>query len=408
MPVNSVLAPYPTFFDATGAPLENGFIYIGEAGFEARSTPKASFFDEALTIPTGTASGSAVRTSGGVPVNQSGAPAMFYVDGEYSISVCDRNGVLLYSALTPTLVLNAGGAVGPVLWADGSLGAVGGGFVNEPNTGFVRPSANTMQTVIGGVLVSTQTVGGTVFAQPVSGAGFDTGVLAVAEAKDADLTAIAALSGTGIAVRTAGNTWAQRQVTSTDGSIIVTNPAGIGGNINLSTGGPVLLASKTAAASATLDFTEFNNALYSRYLFLVEDILPATNATALRCRVSTNGGVSYDSGASDYAFINEDVQAAGTASGNSAAQDYMEITRPATSNSAGIGGICVDMHVVNAANASARTKFHGTGGYYLSAPAQAAVRFFGQRLAAQDTDAIRFYFSAGNIASGRIRMYGVV
>jgi hypothetical protein len=237
MAVNSVLAPYPTFFDATGAPLENGSIYIGEAGFEARSTPKASFFDDGLTIPTGTASGAAIRTSGGFPVNQSGSPAMFYVDGEYSISVCDRNGVLLYSSLTPTLVLNAGGAVGPVLWADGNLSAVGGGFAGETNTGFVRPSANTMQTVVSGVLVSTQTDGGTDFAQPVSGTGFNSGVLAVAQPLDADLTALAGLTGTGIAVRTAGNTWAQRQVTSSDGSIAVTNPAGVAGDINLSAGG---------------------------------------------------------------------------------------------------------------------------------------------------------------------------
>lgn len=196
MAVNSVLAPYPTFFDATGAPLENGSIYIGQPGFEARSTPKASFFDVALTIPTGTASGAAIRTSGGFPVNQSGSPAMFYADGDFSISVTDRNGVLLYSALNNTLALNVGAAVGPVLWADGNLSAVGGGFASEANTGFVRPSANTMQTVVGGVLVSTQTVGGTVFAQPVSGAGFDSGVLAIAQPLDADLTQIAGLTRT--------------------------------------------------------------------------------------------------------------------------------------------------------------------------------------------------------------------
>ena len=231
MPVNSVLAPYPTFFDATGAPLENGSIYIGAAGFEARTTPKASFFDVALTIPTGTASGAAIRTKGGFPINNSNAPAMFYVDGDFSISVCDRNGVLLYSALNATLALNVGAAVGPVLWADGNLGAVGGGFVNEANTGFVRAGTGTMQTVVQGTLVSQQTNAGTVFQQPVSGAGFVSGVTA---ALDPDLTALAALSGTGLAVRTASNTWAQRQFVSADGSVTITNPAGVAGNIDLS------------------------------------------------------------------------------------------------------------------------------------------------------------------------------
>lgn len=249
MAVNSVLAPYPTFFDGTGAPLENGYIYIGASGFEARTTPKASFFDVALTIPTGTASGSAIRTRGGFPVNGSNALAMFYVDGDFSISICDRNGVLLYSALTNTLALNVGGAVGPVLAPDGTFAATGFGFINEVNTGFVRSGAGTMQTVIGGVLVSTQTAGGTVFAQPVSGTGFNSGVLAVAQPLDADLTALAGLSSTGIAVRTAGNTWAQRQIVSSDGSINVTNPAGIAGDINLSTGTIVGLITTTGATT---------------------------------------------------------------------------------------------------------------------------------------------------------------
>lgn len=50
---------------------------------------------------------------------------------------------------------------------------------------------------------------------------------------DDDLTAIAAFSGTGIAVRTAADTWAQRQIVSADGSVTITNPAGVAGDINL-------------------------------------------------------------------------------------------------------------------------------------------------------------------------------
>jgi hypothetical protein len=45
-----------------------------------------------------------------------------------------------------------------------------------------------------------------------------------------DLTAIEALSGTGIAVRSASNTWVLRSLAGTSGRIAVTNPAGIAGN----------------------------------------------------------------------------------------------------------------------------------------------------------------------------------
>lgn len=58
-----------------------------------------------------------------------------------------------------------------------------------------------------------------------------------AQASDPDLTAIAALGSTGIAVRTAADTWAQRQITSSDASVIITNPAGVAGDIDLSVPG---------------------------------------------------------------------------------------------------------------------------------------------------------------------------
>lgn len=99
MAVNVVIPPYETFTDNEGKPLEAGYIFIGQPGFEAQSTPQASFFDAALTIPTGTASGAAVRTMGGFPM-RNGSPAVIFVQGDYSITVKDRKGVILYSALT--------------------------------------------------------------------------------------------------------------------------------------------------------------------------------------------------------------------------------------------------------------------------------------------------------------------
>ena len=56
----------------------------------------------------------------------------------------------------------------------------------------------------------------------------------ISQPLDADLTALAALGGTGIAVRTAADTWATRTITSTDGSVTITNPAGVAGDIDLS------------------------------------------------------------------------------------------------------------------------------------------------------------------------------
>ena len=51
---------------------------------------------------------------------------------------------------------------------------------------------------------------------------------------DADITALAAMSGTGLVTRTANNTYAQRSVTATSSSgITVTNGDGVSGNITI-------------------------------------------------------------------------------------------------------------------------------------------------------------------------------
>jgi len=186
MAVNSIIPPYPSFFETDGTPLENGFIYVGQPGLEAKANPKAAYFDYALTIPAA----SPMRTLAGFPV-RNGAAAMIYVDGDFSITVEDRNNVLLYSALNRTFAFGTetGGAQ-PIQAPDGNFGTTGFGFIAEPNTGFVRQGSGIMQTVVQGALVSQQTIGGTSFILPVSGAGFVSGVAA---ALDADLQQIAAI-----------------------------------------------------------------------------------------------------------------------------------------------------------------------------------------------------------------------
>ena len=58
-----------------------------------------------------------------------------------------------------------------------------------------------------------------------------------------NVLSLAALTGTGIAVRTGDSTFALRDITSVDGSVTITNPGGVAGNIDLSvevSGGGIL------------------------------------------------------------------------------------------------------------------------------------------------------------------------
>lgn len=72
---------------------------------------------------------------------------------------------------------------------------------------------------------------------------------------DADLTALAALGSTGIAVRTAANTWAQRTLTGTANQVTVTNGDGVSGNPTISLPAAVTLTDLTINGDLRLPST---------------------------------------------------------------------------------------------------------------------------------------------------------
>lgn len=93
----SIQPPFPTFSEADGSPLEDGYIWIGTANLNPITNPIAVFWDAALTLPAA----QPIRTQGGYPVN-AGTPARLYVNSDYSIQVQNRNGSVVYSAPAAT------------------------------------------------------------------------------------------------------------------------------------------------------------------------------------------------------------------------------------------------------------------------------------------------------------------
>ena len=231
----------------------------------------------------------------------------------------------------------------------------------------------------------------------------------ISQPLDADLTALAALATTGLVTRTAAGTMATRQIVSADGSVTITNPAGVAGDVDLSVSGRKLLATKTASASATLDFTEFNNAVYRRYEFELENVKPATDGAQFQMLSSTNGGASYDNAAANYSYARTEktLAAAESDAGGSAGTTGMALAGN-IGNAAGEQGVTGIVQIWGAgqvARMTARWELHtfdaAAGGINL-------VSGTGARLANQDTDAVRFLMDAGNITSGTIRMFGII
>ncbi|TNE46858.1 MAG: hypothetical protein EP341_09560 [Sphingomonadales bacterium] len=88
-----ILPSYQVFHDASGNPLSNGYIYIGVAGLNPETNPSSIYWDELQTIPAT----QPIRTIAGRP-SHNGSPEKLYIGTNYSITVKDQNGNLIYSS----------------------------------------------------------------------------------------------------------------------------------------------------------------------------------------------------------------------------------------------------------------------------------------------------------------------
>lgn len=93
MALTQVTGPYPIFTDLDGSPLDDGYLYIGEANQDPETNPIQVYWDSALTIPAT----QPIRTNNGYAW-RNGTPGLLYTGGEFSITIRNkRNEFVLYS-----------------------------------------------------------------------------------------------------------------------------------------------------------------------------------------------------------------------------------------------------------------------------------------------------------------------
>ena len=88
------ISPFPVFLDSDGSPLSSGYVYFGVSGSNPETVPQAVYWDEALSIPAA----QPIRTLSGFLL-RAGSPASVFLAAAYSMTVRNRNRVLVYSSL---------------------------------------------------------------------------------------------------------------------------------------------------------------------------------------------------------------------------------------------------------------------------------------------------------------------
>ncbi len=179
-------------------------------------------------------------------------------------------------------------------------------------------------------------------------------------------------------------------------------------------GSPITLISDTDISNAaSFNFTGFDSSKYDSYEFLFHNVVPATDAAYFWCRFSTDGGSSYDNGASDYEWfiltsthVNADIEDYDQSDSEISLSGVAATSNQDQGSDADEGGVNGRAEIMLPNNSAYLTRIGwriwGTG----SSSKPNSQMGVGLHKTAQDTDAVQFLFSSGNIESGTIKVYG--
>jgi len=176
-------------------------------------------------------------------------------------------------------------------------------------------------------------------------------------------------------------------------------PSGSGGDW-------VKIASATASASASIAFTGLTSS-YRAYIIYFDNVIPVTNSVNFLLRTSTNNGVSYDSGASDYAWLKTTpVLSSGTTASNNVSGDDTDsaiVMFGGLANTERVAG-----HIVfYGPSVAQQCRIEFSNSTTISGQVIQGNLGFGFRKTAADVDAVQISMGSGNISAGNFVLYGI-
>jgi hypothetical protein len=223
---------------------------------------------------------------------------------------------------------------------------------------------------------------------------------------DADLTAIAALTGTNtIYYRSAASTWTAVTIGS--------NMTFTGGTLDSVAGGSsasgalVLIQSQTVgSAVAAVDFTTGIGSTYDEYVVRAYGVQTSAGSSII-LRISLDGGATFKAGASDYAYVNAGASATASSwAGGGTAASEIRVTYLSINNIALASANFVTQFAFPAST-TLRKVFMNTAAGVDGTGAFRSVTsgVYGSSTGA--INAIRFAAGTGNITAGVFNLYGI-
>ena len=206
---------------------------------------------------------------------------------------------------------------------------------------------------------------------------------------------------------TASTTLTMPDGLGSSGQFLQTNGSGTGSWASANEGW-VFIEAQTASASATIDFSTSIDNTYALYKVVLNDIVPATDGAELYMRTSTDGGSTFDSGAGayDYTYSVTASHTTGVATFESASATFIQMADDLGS----AAGEAYNGEVKIFNPSGTRNTFVTFQGIWRQSGADGLKANSGgaERTSAADVDGFRFLMSSGNIASGELRLYGLI
>lgn len=414
------------FFDDSGNPLNGGKLLFEESG---TSTLKTTFSDIDETIPN----------TNPVILSADGRPGDIYFTGSARVTLYDRNDVIIDGPRDPiTASGSAGGRLAFSAWNAVStyslndivtyngkyyrcMVATSQGDTPDPTLITPWAEVNFIQAaqiakfskgadvasatnltlgadgnyfdITGATTIATI---GAIWVGTVVKLHFD-GILTLTHSADLVLPSGAnittAAGDEAEFVEYATGDWRCTSYTRADGTSVVSSPGGAF----------IFLSAASASGSSSVDITIPSG--YDEYVIRFLNVIPSADGTTLVMRTSADGGSTFDSGATDYSY-----------------GYYVFTTSAAPQASTGAAFLYLSNAVGNAANeqgaSGAITIEQPSLAQYtcvrntcdfMSSTTDTVYTFAGMgvRKSAAIVNAIRIFYSSGNVSSGLFALYGV-